>query len=190
MAKSKPARKPTRKKARVPGVPEERLDDEARAYVVTQLAAFDPPSVVARAVKDEFGFDISPQGVQAYDPTKRAGKYLPKQWRELFEMTRKAYIDGKVEIGIANKMVRLHTLQRLVRKTESTGNVGMTAQLLEQAAKESGDHYSNRRLFEHTGKNGGPIRTANRPDLSALTPAQRAALKPLLAGMAETAGDA
>jgi len=171
-------------------VPEERLDDEARAFVVTQLAAYDPPAVVARAVKEEFGFDITPQGVQAYDPTKHAGRHLSKQWRELFEKTRKAYLDGKVEIGIANKMVRLRTLERLARKAESSGNMGMTAQLLEQAAKESGDAYSNRRLFEHTGKNGGPISSVNRPDLSGLTKAQREALKPLLAGVASAADDA
>lgn len=182
--------KSTAKRKRPEGFPQERLTDEAREFVVAQLAMFDPPSVVARAVKEEFGFEIAPQSIEAYDPTKRAGKGLGKRWAELFRAMRRDFVDGKVEIGIANKMTRLRTLERLARKTESSGNVGMTAQLLEQAAKESGDHYSNRRLFEHTGKNGGPIVSVNRPDLSKLTREQRAALKPLLEDVAGAAGDA
>jgi hypothetical protein len=33
----------------------------------------------------------------------------------------------------------------------------MTAQLLEQAAKEVGDAYSNKQKVELTGKDGGPL---------------------------------
>lgn len=36
-------------------------------------------------------------------------------------------------------------------------NLGMTAQLLEQAAKEVGDAYSNKQKVELTGKDGGPL---------------------------------
>jgi hypothetical protein len=38
-------------------------------------------------------------------------------------------------------------------------NFGMTAQLLEQAAKEVGDAYTNKLKVESTGKDGGPIKT-------------------------------
>jgi hypothetical protein len=42
--------------------------------------------------------------------------------------------------------------------------------LLEQAAKEAGGAYTNKQKLEHTGKDGGPIRTAAGPvDLSDLT---------------------
>src|SRR3546814_2338138 len=68
--------------------------------------------------------------------------------------TRKAFIDGKAEIGIAHKTGRLRTLERLVRQTEKSGNIGMTAQLLEQAAKESGDAYSNRHKHELRAPDG------------------------------------
>lgn len=148
MAKSKSTRRPTSVKRRGPNATEVKLDDEARAFVVTQLAAYDPPSAVVKAVKEQFGFDITPQAVEAYDPTKRAGQALSKKWTDLFHSTRKSFIEGTAEIGIAHKTVRLRTLERLVRQTEKSGNVGMTAQLLEQAAKESGDAYSNRHKHE------------------------------------------
>jgi hypothetical protein len=40
---------------------------------------------------------------------------------------------------------------------EGMKNLGMTAQLLEQAAKEVGDAYSNKQKVELTGKDGGPL---------------------------------
>lgn len=181
--KVKPKAKPARR-VRPAGLPQERLTDEAREFVVAQLAMFDPPSMVAKAVKEEFGFDVSPQACESYDPTKRAGKSLNKRWADLFVQMRADFIAGKVEIGIANKMTRLRTLERMARKTESSGNVGMTAQLLEQAAKESGDAYSNRRLHELTGKNGQPIETRSKLDMGGLSSAERAAIKPLLARIA------
>src|SRR3546814_3618113 len=90
MATRKPKPRATSKRRRGETVPEARLNDEAREFVVMQLAAYDPPSVVAKAVKEEFGFDITPQGCESYDPTKRAGKGVAKKWAELFNRTRKA----------------------------------------------------------------------------------------------------
>lgn len=165
-----------------------KLTEEGRAFVVAQLAAFDPPSVVVQAVREEFGVDITPQTVESYDPTKRAGAKLQKKWRDLFFETRKAFIEGKAEIGIAHKTVRLRALERLIRRTEKGGNVSLTAQLLEQAAKESGDAYTNRHRHELTGKNGGPIESRQKLDMSELSAAERAALKPVLTRIAG-AGD-
>lgn len=62
-------------------------------------------------------------------------------------------------IPIAQQAYRLRVLQRSLVKVEGQGNVSMVAQLLEQAAKESGGAFTNRR--ELTGKGGGPLVTAN-----------------------------
>jgi len=61
------------------------------------------------------------------------------------------------DIPIANKAYRLRVLQRMSMTAENMKNIGMTAQLLEQAAKEVGEAYTNRQKVEHTGANGGPI---------------------------------
>ncbi|MGE8453048.1 MAG: hypothetical protein ACN6OP_20995 [Pseudomonadales bacterium] len=42
----------------------------------------------------------------------------------------------------------------------SRKNVVLASQLLEQAAKEAGGQFTNRRLNEHTGKGGGPVEVA------------------------------
>lgn len=132
-----------------------KLTDEVRTFIVQALACFDPPSVVVVAVKKEFGEVVSPQAVEAYDPTKRAGRILSKKWRELFAATRKAFLEDTSKIGIAHKAVRLHRLQRMADKAESMSNMALAAQFLEQAAKECGDAYTNRRQI--SGPNGGPL---------------------------------
>src|SRR3546814_16416654 len=96
MATRKPKPRATSKRRRGETVPEARLNDEAREFVVMQLAAYDPPSVVAKAVKEAFGFDIPPQGCESYDPTKRAGKGVATKWAEMFNRTdRKRGVWGK-----------------------------------------------------------------------------------------------
>jgi hypothetical protein len=54
------------------------------------------------------------------------------------------------DIPIANKAYRLRVLQRMAT-AENMKNMGMTAQLLEQAAKECGDAYTNKHKVEHSG---------------------------------------
>ena len=45
----------------------------------------------------------------------------------------------------------------MVDKAENMSNLALASQLLEQAAKEVGGHYTNKREF--SGPNGGPIQT-------------------------------
>ena len=47
----------------------------------------------------------------------------------------------------------------MATKTEGMKNFSLTAQLIEQAAKEVGDAYTNKLKVESTGKDGGPIKT-------------------------------
>lgn len=138
------------------------LKDEVKLFIVQGLACFDSPSVVADAVKAEFGgVSVSRQQVEAYDPTRRAGAKLSPKWRVVFDETRKAFLADTTTIGISHRAVRLRALTRLQAKAEQLGALALSAQLLEQAAKECGDAYTNRVKTEHTGKDGGPIQLSD-----------------------------
>ena len=135
-----------------------KLTIEAQTLVVQGLACFDTPSMIAEEVKKEFGVTITRQAVESYDPTKRAGHALSAKWKALFEETRRAFLEDTSRIGISHRAVRLRALQRMAHKAEEMKNLPLAAQLHEQAAKEVGDAYTNRR--ELTGKGGKPLAPA------------------------------
>lgn len=120
------------------------LTSDVKAFIVQALACFDTPTQVSQAVKQEFDIDVTRQQVEQHDPTKRAGANLAAKWRTLFEDTRKRFREETSEIPIANRAFRLRVLGRMAEKAESMKNMALTAQLLEQAAKEVGDVYVNR----------------------------------------------
>ncbi|WGK60521.1 DUF2280 domain-containing protein [Halopseudomonas sp. SMJS2] len=120
------------------------LRSEVKAFIVQALACFDTPSQVVAAVKTEFGIEVTRQQCESHDPTKFAGQRLGKKWVDLFHHTRKRFREETAEIPIANRAYRLRTLGRLAEKAENMRNMALTAQLLEQAAKEVGDVYVNR----------------------------------------------
>ncbi|HDZ1454814.1 TPA: DUF2280 domain-containing protein [Klebsiella variicola subsp. variicola] len=133
------------------------LKPEVKAYIIQMLACYDTPSQVVEAVQKDFGIAITRQQVETHDPTKVSGKTLAKKWVDLFNHTRDRFLNEISDIPIANKAYRLRVLQRMSTTAEGMKNLGMTAQLLEQAAKEVGDAYSNKQKVELTGKDGGPL---------------------------------
>lgn len=133
------------------------LKPEIKAFIVQSVACFDTPSQVVESVLKEFGIQITRQQVEQNDPTKISGKGLAQKWVELFNLTRDRFLNEISDIPIANKAYRLRVLQRMSTTAEGMKNLGMTAQLLEQAAKEVGDAYSNKQKVELTGKDGGPL---------------------------------
>lgn len=135
-----------------------KLSNEQQTYVVQALACFDSPSVVVAAIKKDYGVTLTPQAVEGYDPNKKAGAKLADRWRALFAETRKAFLEDTSQIAISHRAVRLRSLQRMAEKAETSGNIVLAASLMEQAAKEVGDAFTNRR--ELTGKGGGAIRVA------------------------------
>jgi hypothetical protein len=146
------------------------LAENVKLRIVQALACFDTPSQVAKEINAEFGIVVSPQQCELYDPNKRAGQKLSERYRQIFAETRKTFLEDTSTIGVSHRAVRLRTLQRLIDRAESQGNIGMVSQLLEQVAKETGDAYTNRHKLEHTGKDGGPIKTQPVPvDLTVLT---------------------
>lgn len=131
------------------------LTNEVRSHIVQALACFDPIQTVRESVKKDYGVDVTKQHVESHDPTKAAGKGLARRWVELFEATRKAFIEDTSGVGISHRATRIRLLQRYAQKAEDQKNYRLAADLLEQVAKEMGDAYTNRRIL--TGKDGNPL---------------------------------
>lgn len=135
------------------------LKGEVKAFIVQSLACFDTPSQVVEAVKKEFGITIPRQQVESHDPTKANGKGLAKKWVDLFNATRDRFLNKISDIPIANKAYRLRVLDRMMNNAEKMRNIALATEIIEQAAKECGDAYTNKHKFEHSGPNGGAIQT-------------------------------
>ena len=145
------------------------LTDEIRTFIVKGLACFDTPSQVAEAVRIHFGVEITRQHAYAYDP--RASQRMAPRWRALHAATRQAYLREVAEIGIAQKTVRLAMLDRMAHHALANNATTRAAGFLEQAAKECGGLYENRR----------PVvlqLPASQPDVSQPAAAQPAAPEP------------
>lgn len=157
---------------------ENAIPEHVKVAIIHALAAFDSPGTVVAAVKSEFGLTVTPQAVEAHDPTKRAGSKLAEKWRTMFEEARKAFIEDATAIPISHRSTRLRALWRMAERAEKQGNLALAAQLHKQAAEEMGNAYTNRR--ELTGKDGKdlPNPVANAVAVFALPDNGRDAPKP------------
>lgn len=133
------------------------LSTEVKAFIIQSLACYETPAKVIELVKEEFKLTISRQQVSAYDPSNAMAKSLSKKWIDLFNVTRARFQNEISDIPIANKAYRLRVLDRMATNTERVKNYGMTAQLMEQAAKEVGDAYTNRQKVDHSSSDGTMI---------------------------------
>lgn len=132
-----------------------KLSEPQKRFIVGRLACFYTPSEVVEQVKEELGVAVTRQQVMCYDPTCVNGRDLSQPLKDLFNEARKQFNDDITSIPIANRAYRLRKLQDLVQKNPR--NADLQARLLEQAAKETGGAFTNRR--ELTGKDGGPVET-------------------------------
>lgn len=128
------------------------LSAEVKAFIVQSLACYETPAKVIELVKENFKVTVTRQQVSAYDPANAMAKSLSKKWIDLFNATRTRFQTEISDIPIANRAYRLRVLDRMTVNAEKMKNFGMTAQLLEQAAKEVGDVYTNRQKLEHSGQ--------------------------------------
>ncbi|EBG0050113.1 DUF2280 domain-containing protein [Salmonella enterica] len=133
------------------------LKPDVKAFIVQALACFDTPSQVVESVQKEFGISITRQQVESHDPTKASGKGLAQKWVDLFHDTRKRFQTELSDIPIANKAYRLRVLDRMMNSAEKMRNIALATEIIEQAAKECGDAYTNKHKFEHSGPNGGAM---------------------------------
>lgn len=135
----------------------ETLTDELQLFIVQALACFLTPSQVAELVKAEFNIEVSRQSVQYYDPTKGKKKRLAKKHIAIFKATRKAYLAGISDVGVANQRYRLEKIQGVVERAEALRgkNDFLLLQALRQAAEEMGEVYTNKKQI--TGEGGGAV---------------------------------
>jgi len=133
-----------------------RLTSEQKTLIVCALAAYDTPSEVAESVNEIFGIEVGRQQVQKYDAT-RAGEKPAKKWVALFEEARKSFLSETSENPLSHRAYRLRTLLKKLSAARKSRNPDLALRILEQAAKEMGHFYTNRR--ELTGRNGEPLTT-------------------------------
>lgn len=139
------------------------LPDPVKLFVVQALACYDTPTQVAQAVKAEFGITVTRQQIGRYDASKAGNRDVSAKLRAVFEGTRAKFLEDLSSIPLVHQSYRLRSLQRSLEQAEARGNTAMVMHLLEQAAKEVGGMYSNRR--ELTGAGGGPIAAVGLPSV-------------------------
>lgn len=106
--------------------------------------------------QSEFGFEISRQTAARYNMTGiRDVEHAVAQKRsanpdhlELHRRARAEYEASLADIPIASSVYRVKQLDKMFHDAMEKRNFRMAAGLLEQAAKESGGAYSNRRVIE------------------------------------------
>lgn len=133
------------------------LNGAVKVFIVERLACFDTPTEVQKAVKQAFGVDVSLPQLTAYNPNLAAGQRLSQVLKDVFDATRKRFLEDTSSIAISHKAYRFRVMERMLEKAEKAGNVAMVAQLLEQAAKEEGGAFTNKQKLEHAGKDGAPL---------------------------------
>lgn len=154
-----------------------KLKKAEQLFIVRSLAQFMTPTEVVKAIKETFKVDVSPQQVEAYDPTKVAGRDLRKEYKEVFEVTREEYLKQPIHnISGANDIVQLKILSDLLWAKKN--NVTMTIKIVDQMQKIVKGFYEKR--LEITGAGGGPLKTENThtPPPPPLTPEELSKLTP------------
>jgi len=136
-----------------------RLNKRVKLYIVRSLATYETPTETAKGVQEEFGIEVTKQQCEAYDPTKKTGQDLSEEFKTEFYRIRREMNQNLESIPIANIAYRLRRLQRFIDLEQFKENPVIVPSLLEQAAKEVGGLYTNRK--EITGKDGGPVQTVN-----------------------------
>ncbi len=135
-----------------------KLKKAEQLFIVRSLAQYMTPTEVVKAIKETFNITVSPQQVEAYDPTKVAGRDLRKEYKEVFESTREEYLKQPIHnISGANDIVQLKILSDLLFAKKN--NVTMTIKLVDQMQKIMKGFYEKR--LEITGAGGGPVQTVN-----------------------------
>ena len=127
------------------------MNDEQKSFIVKELAMYASPSEISAAVKEQFGIDVPRNQVALYDPLGYSGSKVAKKWQDLFKATRKAFLKDVSAIPIAQRSYRLKQLSDMATRAKSKGNLPLAAQLMEQAAKECGDTYTNKLNLKHSG---------------------------------------
>jgi hypothetical protein len=124
-----------------------KLTDEQKIWLVQRAAAFESAGTIIKSLQQEFGITLCRAAVHYYNPNTCTGKRLSAKWKTLFYETRKAIIAGGMEIGVANKRVRLRRLETMAQDAMDGGDFNSAAKALAQAARETGRRRAKRRKY-------------------------------------------
>lgn len=133
-----------------------KLDETHRTWLVTRWAMFGRATEILADFRKEFGFDCKPDVARKYNlagmDDATAKKRGVTKWMPLFKETREAFRASVQDIPIANAAYRVKKLDEMFDIAFSKKNYKSAAQLLEQAAKETGGMYTNKREIDGTMK--------------------------------------
>lgn len=158
-------RVPKKRAAGGKGAREAGMNDGIRAEIVTRLAMFDSVSDVHAALLER-GIDISFQSVSNYNPLNSSSNVAQK-WKMLFDKTREDFLAEIAAEPIANRAYRLRKLGQLLDKEITRGNTAGARATLEQAAKETGN------VFTNVAKVQGAKLPGQAPDAADFSPQER-----------------
>jgi len=122
------------------------LSNDLKRLIIQRLATFVAHSEIIAELRDQHGIELTFRQVAYYDPDS-SGTDLAGQWRELHRKTREAFINDTSRIAVTHRAFRLQELADLYRTAKKSRNAMLAAQLLEQAAKEVGEAYTNKRIL-------------------------------------------
>ncbi|OHC95566.1 MAG: hypothetical protein A2792_03485 [Sphingomonadales bacterium RIFCSPHIGHO2_01_FULL_65_20] len=125
------------------------LSEEQKAWIVIQYARMRSAWQIRRDFKEIWGGELDRKQVHRYNPASSCnyGRGMQK-WQGLFDEEREKFLDQVNRIPIANLAVRLDRLETMCVNAMEKGNSAMAANLIEQAAKEVGGLFTNRREIE------------------------------------------
>ena len=144
MSKDKPTQKRPRQAPRAPKPGNNRpcpIPDQVRLELVRRLAMFDTVREI-HADLIEQGIDVSHQAISRHNPDN-ASSNLSQSLTAVFHATREAWLKELAQEPIASRAFRLRRLGVIHAKAMARGNFAIAAAMLEQAAKEVGNVYTN-----------------------------------------------
>lgn len=121
------------------------LPSNVKAFIVSRFAMWNTRNEIKALVKQEFDLDVTDSQLRCYngdaqgDPAHTMGEDLMK----LFHKVRQQYVEELSKHPIAHRGFRIQKLGEMFEKSMERGNFRQAQSLLEQAAKEAGDQFTN-----------------------------------------------
>ena len=119
------------------------LSEEVKIFIVTRWAMFDKATEIMHAVKEEFGVDITVENAKFYRIDGPSSKAVGKKWRILFDETRKKYLEELASHPVAHRAYRIAQLGKITEEAMKAKNYKLAQSAMEQAAKETGNAFTN-----------------------------------------------
>lgn len=129
------------------------LKDEHRRFIIEMFAAFSTLDEIEKALQDVYGLPVPKSTILRHNPDTVQGKAeLGAQWKTLFADRRKHFLEDLASIPIASAAYRLGRLQKIIDDPVKSKSPPLVMDALEQAAKEMGGVFTNKRDVTSNGE--------------------------------------